>query len=62
MAIKTIPQSLNIRSLILEYFEQVVSTIYPLEKDSLIKFLIAGDGPTGVELAGALTEMKKAIL
>lgn len=62
MAMKIIPQSLNIRSLILENFEQAVLTTDPLEKDSLIKFLIVGGGPTGVELAGALAEMKKAIL
>lgn len=62
MAMKTIPQSLNIRSLILENFEQAVLTKDEAEKDSLINFVLVGAGPTGVELAGALAEMKKAIL
>jgi NADH dehydrogenase len=62
MAMKTIPQSLNIRSLILENFEQAVLTIDESEKNSLINFVLVGAGPTGVELAGALAEMKKAIL
>ncbi|UQD56404.1 NAD(P)/FAD-dependent oxidoreductase [Flavobacterium sp. K5-23] len=62
MAMKTIPQSLNIRSLILENFEQAVLTTDTAEKDSLINFVLVGAGPTGVELAGALAEMKKAIL
>jgi NADH dehydrogenase len=62
MAMKTIPQSLNIRSLILENFEQAVLTTDSTEKDSLINFVLVGGGPTGVELAGALAEMKKAIL
>jgi NADH dehydrogenase len=62
MAMKTIPQSLNIRSLILENFEQAVLTTDSAEKDSLINFVLVGGGPTGVELAGALAEMKKAIL
>ncbi|QLJ57119.1 NAD(P)/FAD-dependent oxidoreductase [Flavobacterium psychrophilum] len=62
MAMKTIPQSLNIRSLILENFEQAVLTKDPADKNSLINFVLVGAGPTGVELAGALAEMKKAIL
>lgn len=62
MSMKTIPQSLNIRSLILENFEQAVLTKDTNDKNSLINFVIVGGGPTGVELAGALAEMKKAIL
>ena len=59
---KTIPQSLNIRSLILENFEQAVLTKDSAEKNTLINFVLVGGGPTGVELAGALAEMKKEIL
>ncbi|MEN9908790.1 MAG: hypothetical protein RLZZ540_1939 [Bacteroidota bacterium] len=62
MAMKTIPQSLNIRSLILENFEQAVLTQDCDERNYLINFVLVGGGPTGVELAGALAEMKKAIL
>jgi NADH:ubiquinone reductase (H+-translocating) len=62
MSMKTIPQSLNIRSLILENFEQAVLTTDIVDKNSLINFVLVGAGPTGVELAGALAEMKKAIL
>jgi NADH dehydrogenase len=62
MSMKTIPQSLNIRSLILENFEQAVLTNDQIDKNALINFVLVGGGPTGVELAGALAEMKKAIL
>ena len=62
MAMKTIPQSLNIRSLILENFEQAVLIKDTPEKNSLINFVLVGGGPTGVELAGALAEMKREIL
>lgn len=62
MAMKTIPQSLNIRSLILENFEQAVLTNDQTERNALINFVLVGAGPTGVELSGALAEMKKAIL
>lgn len=62
MSMKTIPQSLNIRSLILENFEQAVLTKDQNERNALMNFVLVGAGPTGVELAGALAEMKKAIL
>ena len=62
MSMKTIPQSLNIRSLILENFEQAVLLKDEVERNALMNFVLVGAGPTGVELAGALAEMKKAIL
>lgn len=62
MSMKTIPQSLNIRSLILENFEQAVLVKDETERNALINFVLVGAGPTGVELAGALAEMKRAIL
>ncbi len=62
MTMKTIPQSLNLRSLILENFEQALLTDDLHERDALMNFVIVGAGPTGVELAGALAEIKKGIL
>ncbi len=62
MAMKTIPQSLNLRSLILENFEQALLTDDLHQRDALMNFVIVGGGPTGVELAGALAEIKKGIL
>jgi len=62
MSMKTIPQSLNIRSLILENFEQALLLNDENERNALMNFCLVGGGPTGVELAGALAEMKIAIL
>lgn len=62
MAMKTIPQSLDIRSLVLENFEAALLTNDIEERKALMNFVIVGAGPTGVELAGALAEMKKHIL
>jgi len=62
MSMKTIPQSLNIRSLILENFEQALLLNDENERNALMNFCLVGGGPTGVELAGALAEMKNAIL
>ncbi|MDW5288622.1 NAD(P)/FAD-dependent oxidoreductase [Formosa sp. PL04] len=62
MAMKTIPQALNLRSLILENFEEALLTTDLQERNALMNFVIVGAGPTGVELAGALAEIKKGIL
>ncbi|WP_372754558.1 NAD(P)/FAD-dependent oxidoreductase [Mariniflexile sp.] len=62
MAMKSIPESLNLRSLILENFEEALLTSDLNERNALMNFVIVGGGPTGVELAGALAEIKKGIL
>lgn len=62
MVMKTVPQSLNLRSMILENFEQALLTKDIEERNALMNFVIVGGGPTGVELAGALAEIKKGIL
>lgn len=62
MTMKSIPQSLNLRSLILENFEDALLTSDLHERNALMNFVIVGAGPTGVELAGALAEIKKGIL
>ncbi|MCB0507070.1 MAG: NAD(P)/FAD-dependent oxidoreductase [Chitinophagales bacterium] len=62
MQMKDIPQALNLRSFILENFEEALLTSDENTKEELINISIVGGGPTGVELAGALGEMKKNIL
>lgn len=62
MEMKSVPQSLNIRSLIIENFEEALLTSDLEDRNALMNFVIVGGGPTGVELAGALAEMKKGIL
>ena len=62
MQMKDIPQALNLRSFILENFEEALLTYDDAKKEELINIAIVGGGPTGVELAGALGEMKNNIL
>ena len=51
---KSVPEALNIRSMILQSFEAALIEKDPLEKEELMTFVVVGGGPTGVELAGAL--------
>ncbi|GAA3621725.1 NAD(P)/FAD-dependent oxidoreductase [Flavivirga jejuensis] len=62
MPMKKVPQALNIRSLILQNFEQAAITNDKETRKALLNFVIVGGGPTGVELAGAIAELKNHIL
>ncbi len=62
MAMKTVPQALNIRSLMLQNIEEADQSDDAAKRKRLLNFVIAGAGPTGVELAGALAEFRKGIL
>lgn len=61
LPMKSLVQSLHLRNTILERFEQALS-VQENEQESYLTFVVAGGGPTGTELAGALAEMKNNIL
>ena len=58
---KSVPEAISLRNEILQTFEDAL-TVEPEKLQSLMNFIIVGGGPTGVELAGALAEMKKNVL
>lgn len=62
MAMKTIPEALNLRSMILQNLEEALIETDPVRKSSLLNFVVVGGGPTGVELSGALAELKNHVL
>jgi NADH dehydrogenase len=63
MPLKTIPDALNFRSLILQNLERAVNFQGGSdEQEKLIDIVIVGGGPTGVEMAGALAELKTKVL
>ena len=59
---KSLVESLQLRSMILQNFEEALNTSDIEEQNRLMNFVIVGGGATGVELAGALAELKAHVL
>lgn len=57
LPMKTIDDALNLRNHLLLSMEKAVRTTDPAEREKLLNIVIAGGGPTGVEIAGMLAEM-----
>jgi len=58
--LKSLPEALALRDHLLRQFEDVHSL--GTDADAALTFVIAGGGPTGVELAGAISELVNHVL
>lgn len=61
-ALKSIPEALNIRSYIFQNLEKALIEQTEQEIDEILNIAIIGGGPAGIEMAGALAEMKSYVL
>ncbi len=59
---KSTVEALQLRYQLLQNFEQALTEKDPLAKQRLLNIAVVGGGPTGVEISGALAEMKKYVL
>ncbi len=62
LPMKSTAEAINLRNRILQSFEKAILTEDKAEQASLMSVAIVGGGPTGVELAGAIAEMRKYVL
>ena len=62
LALKSTSDALYMRNCLLENIENAINTSDISLRKQLLSFVIVGGGPTGVEMAGALAEMKKFVL
>jgi NADH dehydrogenase len=61
IALKTLDDSVRVRSAVLRRFEEA-NTDPSLLDEGVLTFVVAGGGPTGVELCGALSELFTKVL
>lgn len=59
---KSLKESLDLRSIIIQNFEKALTLSSIEERAKYMNFVIVGGGATGVELAGALAELKNNTL
>src|SRR5215204_1538580 len=59
---KSTVEALQLRHRLIQNFEDALLAKDPLEMQKLLNIVIVGGGPTGVEVAGALAEMKNHVL
>ena len=62
LPMKSVAEALYLRNNILDDYEDALTTPDYTPRQELVDIVIVGGGPTGVELAGSLAEMKKHVL
>lgn len=62
LSMKTLPEAIALRNRIFTKFEEAAKTVDIEKRQRLLTFVIVGGGPTGVELAGALSELINSTL
>lgn len=62
LSLKSLTEALDMRSFIMQNLEQALYTSNIEAHEELTNMVIIGGGPAGVELAGALAEMRKYVL
>lgn len=60
--LKTIEDALSIRRRVLLAFERAETETDPARRQALLTFVIVGAGPTGVEMAGAISEIALKVM
>lgn len=60
--LKDLPDAIDIRNQILTLFEKAAAEPDPARRRQMLTFCVVGGGPTGVEFAGALSELIRLVL
>lgn len=62
LTLKSLPDALNIRSYIYQNLEKAIANYTGEPLEEIMNVAIVGGGPAGIELAGALAEMKRHVI
>ena len=61
-SMKTVAEALDIRNSILQNFEDALSVSTQEDRNQYMNIVVVGGGPSGVEISGALAEMRNHVL
>ena len=62
MPMKSVAEAMTLRNTIIQNYENALTTEDNDSRNGLMNIVVVGAGPTGVEVSGALAEMKKYVL
>ncbi len=62
LSMKSTLEALNLRNRLIQNFENAANAKTDAERNALLNVVVVGAGPTGVELSGAIAEMKRYVL
>lgn len=62
LTLKSVPDALNIRSYLYQNLEKALADYSGESLEEIMRVAVVGGGPAGIELAGALAEMKKHVI
>ena len=62
LPMKTVTEAMKLRNTLLENLEKAEVTTDELELQELMTVVVVGGGPSGVEIAGAMAEMKRVVV
>lgn len=60
--LKSLPDAMRLRNHLMRCFEDAIATSDPDERRALLTIAVVGGGPTGVEVAGAVSELLRRVL
>ncbi len=61
LAMKSISEAIRMRNILLENYEKALNLTDPDQQEQVMNIVVVGGGPTGVELAGSIADMKKFV-
>jgi NADH dehydrogenase len=61
LGMKSVSQAIRMRNILLENYEEALNLPPEADQEQIMNIVVVGGGPTGVELAGSIADMKRFV-